>query len=71
MNEDADAATTAGHLSVTPSVMASRGIRMSATALASIYLVTYWAGLRGGDRAMVRPEPTTTGAQPAPAGPTA
>ena len=25
-----------------------------ATALACIYLVTYWAGLRGGDRAMVR-----------------
>jgi MFS family permease len=27
-----------------------------ATALASIYLVTHWAGLRGGDRAMVRRE---------------
>jgi hypothetical protein len=47
------------------------GACLLATALASIYLVTFWAGLRGGDRAMVRPEPATTGAERATAGPAA
>jgi MFS family permease len=45
------------------------GACLLATALASIYLVTFWAGLRGGDRAMVRPEPATTGAERATVGP--
>ena len=46
-----------------PSVAAFRGfwllaagLCLLATALASVYMVTYWAGLRGGDRAMVRGE---------------
>jgi MFS family permease len=32
------------------------GLCLLATVLACVYMVTYWAGLRGGDRAMVRRE---------------
>lgn len=59
-----------------PSIAAFRGfwllaagLCLLATVLASVYMVTYWAGLRGGDRAMVRGEDalvpvTPTGAAP-------
>jgi hypothetical protein len=36
-----------------------------AAVIASVYLVTYWAGFRGGDRAMVRREATAPAASEA------
>ena len=47
------------------------GLCLLATVLASVYMVTYWAGLRGGDRAMVRgeiPQERVTPAGTAPTG---
>jgi hypothetical protein len=39
------------------------GLSLLAAAFAAVYLVTYWSGFRGGDRAMVR-RPAIEGAEP-------